>query len=320
MKLSITIASHDLTWSRWKQLTAEIEHLGFAGVFRGDHFGSGAGAVDALISLAYLAEHSRAIHFGTLVSPVTFRDPVILARQAMAINELSGGRMVLGLGAGSSDDEHTMFGYDRGDVNTRMVRLEEGVHVVAQLLRSEAPVTFEGRFFKLREARLLPRPHRPTPILIGGTGPRRTLPLIARYADIWNCEQGQLAIFKERSALLDELLVSAGRKPGDVKRTVFLPTFCWRDAAEMERVADDLRQGFPFFAGKPAREVFEWFAANMAAITGPAESVIEQLRAYETAGCDEAMLWFYPTMSADVLKVLASSVLPRFPTDTGEKS
>ncbi len=312
MEISITIASSGLPWIRWKQLTAEIEQLGFAGIFRGDHFGGGAGSVDALISLAYLAEHSQAIHFGTLVSPVTFRDPVMLARQAMAIDDLSGGRMVLGLGAGSAEDEHTMFGYNRGDVNTRMSRLEEGVHVVAQLLRSDAPVTFEGRFFKLHEARLMPRPQRPTPIMIGGTGPKRTLPLIAKYADIWNCEQAELAIFKERSALLDKLLVSAGRKPSDVKRTAFLPTFCWRDPAEKELVADALRQGFPFFAEKSAGEVFEWFAANMSAITGTVDDVIEQLSAYKTAGCDEAMVWFFPSMSTDILKVLSSSVLPHF--------
>src|SRR5436190_1724303 len=101
---------------------------------------------------------------------------------------LSGGRMILGLGAGWQAREHTLFGHDLGDVPTRMARLEEGLEVITRLLRGEGPASYAGRFYQLRDAILLPRPQRAggPPILIGGNGPQRTLPLVARYADIWN--------------------------------------------------------------------------------------------------------------------------------------
>ena len=115
MQLSITIEGQfGLTWSAWQRLTIEIERMGFAGIFRSDHLTQigppNMAALEALVSLAYLAGNSRTIHFGTLVAPLSFRDPILLARQAMAIDDLSGGRMILGVGAGWMEREHTMFG------------------------------------------------------------------------------------------------------------------------------------------------------------------------------------------------------------------
>src|SRR5947209_12638365 len=113
---------------------------------------------------------------------------MLLVRQAAALDDLSGGRMYLGLGAGWQEREHTLFGLHLGDIPTRMARLEEGLEVVTRLLNSNVPVTFEGRFYQLRSATLLPRPQRPggPRILLGGSGVKRTLPLVARYAHAWN--------------------------------------------------------------------------------------------------------------------------------------
>ena len=145
MQLSITIEGHfGLTWTRWQQLTAAIERMGFAGIFRSDHLTQTSlpnmDALEALVSLTYLAGNSRSVHFGTLVAPLSFRDPILLARQAMAIDDLSGGRMILGIGAGWMEREHTLFGYPLGDITTRLDRLEEGVAVIAALIRSPEPV------------------------------------------------------------------------------------------------------------------------------------------------------------------------------------
>src|ERR671916_397539 len=118
-----------------------------------------------------------------MVSPLSIRDPVLLARQAMALDDLSNGRMILGVGAGWNEAEHSMFGYTLGDMATRMRRLEEGLVVMSRLLRSDGPASFDGHVFRLRDAMLLPRTQRPggLPILIGGIGPQQTLPLVARY-------------------------------------------------------------------------------------------------------------------------------------------
>src|SRR5205085_10966298 len=161
-------------------------------MFRSDHFTNARppdkDSLEMIVSLTYLADHTQRIHFGPLVAPLSVRHPSVLVRQAAALDDLSGGRMILGIGAGWQDREHRLFGHELGDVPTRMARLEEGLEVITRLLRSDEPVTYEGRFYHLRGGTLLPRPQHPggPPILIGGRGPRRTLPLVARYADICN--------------------------------------------------------------------------------------------------------------------------------------
>src|SRR6266581_6792803 len=208
---------YDVTWPHWKNLVAEAENLGFAGMFRSDHFTNASppdmDSLEMIVSLTYLADHTRRIHFGPLVAPFSFRNPMLLVRQAAALDDLSNGRMMLGLGAGWQEREHQLFGFDLGDVATRMSRFEEGLEVTTRLLKSDEPVTYEGRFYQLRGAMLLPRPQRSggPRILIGGNGPKRTLPLVARYADIWNAVMISPDKFHERSVLLDKLLREAGR-------------------------------------------------------------------------------------------------------------
>src|SRR5579884_3563275 len=206
-----------LTWPRWQRLASEVEALGFAGLFRSDHFTDPTppdkDSLEMIVSETYLASHTQRIHFGPMVAPISFREPTLLARQAAAIDDLSGGRFILGLGAGWQEREHTLFGHNLSDLATRMARFEEGIQVVTSLLRSDEPVTFEGKYFQLRGATLLPRPQRPggPRILIGGNGPKRTLPLAARYADVWNGVFRTPAEYRELNTRLDTLLQKAGR-------------------------------------------------------------------------------------------------------------
>ena len=319
MKLAITIEGMcGLTWPRWKRLVSEIERMGFAGLFRSDHFTltdpPDLDSLELIVSLTYLASHSQHLHFGSLVSPLSFRDPIFLARQAMAVDDLSDGRMILGLGAGWIEREHTMFGYNLGDVSTRMDRLEEGLEVITRLIRSDEPVTLEGRFYQLREAHLLPRPQRATPILVGGNGPKRTLPLVARYADIWNCEMASPEVFKERSALLDELLHAEGRQPNEVKRTGMLTLICWRDQADLERRMNLLRGNVPQFAEMSTEGLLEFFRTYLAGILGTPESVNEQLSAYASAGVEEMIMSWFSIDDIEGLEIIAEYVLPHFTT------
>ncbi len=135
-----------LTWARWQRLVAAVDGLGFAGLFRSDHFTNtrppDEDSLETIVALTYLADHSRNVHFGPLVAPLSFRDPTMLARQAAALDDLSGGRMILGLGAGWQEREHSLFGHELGDIPTRMARLEEGLAVVTRLLRSDTPSRF----------------------------------------------------------------------------------------------------------------------------------------------------------------------------------
>ena len=316
MELSITIEGMmGLTWDRWKRLITEIEALGFASLFRSDHFTTwdppDEDFLEAVVSLTYLASHSKSIRFGTLVSPLSFRDPVMLARQAMAIDDLSGGRMVLGLGAGWIEREHNLFGYTLGDIKTRMNRLEEGVEVIASLIRIEEPVTLEGRFYQLREAQILPRPQRPTPIMVGGNGPKRTLPLVARFADIWNCQPAPVELFKERSEFLDSLLIKAGRQPNDVKRTVMLPALWWRDENDLERRIQSVRKTFVGLDEMSTDEILAWLKSSFRVILlGTPDTLIEKLNAYAKAGAEEMFLQWAMMDDIEGLQVLAEDILP----------
>lgn len=278
--LSIMIEGQDgLTWPRWKRLVAEVESLGFAGVFRSDHFTNAnppdKDSLEMIVSLAYLADHTERIHFGPLVAPISFRHPTLLVRQAAALDDLSNGRMILGLGAGWQEREHTLFGHELGDIPTRMARFEESLEVVTRLLNSDEPVTFEGKFFQLRGATLLPRPQRKggPQILIGGNGVKRTLPLVARYASIWNGVFLSPEAFKEHSTILDGLLQQAGRRPGDVKRTMMHSATFGSDSM-------------------PAPDV-----------------LISTIKAYEEAGAEELMLQWFDTENIDGLRRFAEHVL-----------
>jgi F420-dependent oxidoreductase-like protein len=314
--LSIMIEAQDgLTWPRWKRLVAEVERLGFAGLFRSDHF-TNAGppdkdSLEMVVSLTYLADHTQRIHFGPMVAPLSFRNPTLLARQAAALDDLSSGRMILGLGAGWQEREHRLFGHDLGDVPTRMARLTEGLEVITRLLRSDEPVTFEGRFFQLHSATLLPRPQRSggPSILVGGNGFKRTLPLAARYATIWNGTFLTPNNFQQRSRALDELLRTAGRRPEDVRRTMMLTLFFGRDMQELDRRLS-WRHHQPELANKPLDAVIETLSAEGRALVGTPDMLVKQIHSYANVGVEELMLQWFDQDDIEGLRAFAASVLP----------
>ncbi|MCC6945515.1 MAG: LLM class flavin-dependent oxidoreductase, partial [Thermomicrobiales bacterium] len=144
MDIAIMIEGQDgLNWERWKRHARMAEDLGFAGLYRSDHFANADGphldALEMWISLAYLAAETKRIEFGPMVSPVSFRNPVVTAWSAGAVDDLSGGRLHLGLGAGWNVREHSEFGFPLLDLDARFQRYEEGVQVILTLMRSDEP-------------------------------------------------------------------------------------------------------------------------------------------------------------------------------------
>ncbi len=312
--ISIMIEGQDgLTWPRWKRLAEEVERLGYAGLFRSDHFTNSEPpdkeSLELVVSLAYLASSTSRIHFGSLVAPFSFRDPALLARQAAAIDDLSAGRLILGLGAGWNAREHTLFGYELGDVPTRMARMQEGLEVVTRLLRSDEPVTYEGRFYQLRGATLLPRPQRPggPRIMIGGNGPKRTLPLVARYADVWNGVFLGAEEFRARSTALDELLLPAGRQPSDVRRTLMTGIFFGRDLPALDHQLESERKFRPEYASTPRDELIA-IMRQRNVIVGTPEMIAGQIAAYTQAGAEEVMLQWLDHDDIEGLQGLAEVV------------
>lgn len=315
LALSIMIEGQNgLTWPRWKRLVAAVEQLGFAGLFRSDHFTNmqppDKESLELVTSLTYLADHTQRIHFGPLVAPFSFRHPTLLARQAAALDDLSGGRMILGVGAGWQEREHTLFGHPLLDVPERMRRLEEGLEVVTRLLQNDEPTSYEGQFYHLRGATLLPRPERPDgpPILVGGNGMTRTLPLVARYAACWNASFISPEAFHERNERLDELLHAAGRRPEDVQRSLMLTLIFARTRDELEQRLAARRQR-PELAGKSLDEVVTALHTAGSAIIGTPDDVLRRIHDYEAAGVQELMLQWLDLDDIDGLRALADTVL-----------
>jgi F420-dependent oxidoreductase-like protein len=290
-----------INWDRWRRLARTVEEAGYAGLYRSDHFTNPTGPVrDALelwSSLAWLAENTERIEFGPLVSPFSFRHPVITAWQASAVDNLAGGRLQLGVGAGWQEREHEMFGFELLDTDCRFARFEEGIEVVTRLLQNEEPVSFEGEFYRLRDAVLMPRSPRPggPPIVIGGNGPRRTLPLAARYADEWNAVLVTPERFAELNASLDEILQEAGRPPEQVRRTLMTRAISGRTAADVERK----------LGGQPADEL-----RDRGVVVGTGPEVAEQLGRLDEAGVERVMLQWLEPDDTDGLEAMAESVLP----------
>ena len=289
-----------LNWPRWKRLAQAVEDLGFVGLFRSDHFTNARppdkDSLELWVSLTYLATHTRRLEFGPLVTPLSFRHPVHTARMAKDVDDLAGGRLVLGLGAGWQEREHRMFGFPLGSLRERFDRLEEGLEVITRLLRSPERVTFHGRYFHLEDAILLPRPARPggPRLLVGGNGPRRTLPLAARYADEWNALFLPPQRFAALNARLDDLLRAAGREPAAVQRSMMTGLIFGRDEAELARKLE-------------GRASAEDLRARGLVVGTPAQ-VREQVAALGRAGVQRLMLQWLDLDDLDGLAALAEAV------------
>jgi F420-dependent oxidoreductase-like protein len=293
-----------LTWPRWQRLAGAVEALGFVGLYRSDHYTNAnppdKASLELWTSLTWLASHTERIEFGPLVSPVSFRHPTMTVRMAAAVDDLSRGRLILGLGAGWQDREHVNFGRPLLDVPARFDRFAEGVTVIGRLLHSDDPVDFQGRYYELHDAILLPRPVRPggPPILIGGNGPRRTLPLTAKCADEWNAVFINADRFRELNSRLDALLAERGRASNQVRRS--LMTGCWfsQDDAALKAKLD-------------ARGVSFVEAQDRGLILGNGAQIVDQLGKLADAGVQRVMLQWLDLDDIDGLEALAQAVLPQ---------
>ena len=313
MRLSVQIeGAQGLTWPQWKAIVDEVEALGFAGLYCCDHFANPQppdfDSLEVMMAMAYAASHTKNVELGLLVAPVTWREPVLLARQGMAIDDLSDGRFILGVGAGWNEREHAMFGYPLGERPERIARFSEALEVMTRLVRGEGPQSYTGSYYQLREATLLPRPRRKTPIMIGGSGPKKTLPLVAKHADIWNAGGMTPDEVRERNAALDALLAKEGRQPGDVKRTIMKAIFCGRDEAEYGGRLRGVKR-LPEETSTAA--VLERLRTRGKAIVGTPDEVVAQLRDYEAAGVEEIMAQFLVVDDMEGIRVLGKEVLPQ---------
>lgn len=303
IEVALMIEGQDgLNWPRWKRLAEAADTLGLAGLYRSDHFTNPEGpykdALELWVSFAYLASETKRIDFGPMVSPVSFRNPVVFAWSAAAVDDLSGGRFHMGLGAGWQEREHRNFGFDLLDLDQRFIRFEEGVQVVKLLLQSDEPVAFDGAYFHLEDAMLHPRPTRKggPPIVIGGNGEKRTMPLAAKYADEWNAVFVTPERFRELNAHLDGLLEKQGRPAHAMRRTLMHRITTGATDADVKRKVGDIDVAAMKERG---------------AMIGTPNEIAECLAAFEAAGVQRVMGQMQDMDDLDGVELLATRVLPQ---------
>ena len=221
-----------LSYARMLELAITAEAVGFDTFVRSDHWLSLRGdwtrpATDAWTTLAGLARETTRIRLGTMVSPVTFRQPIEIAKIVSTVDEMSGGRIELGLGAGWYDTEHRSFGVPFPPLGERFEMLEEQLQIVTGLW-TEPTFTFVGRHYRIQEAVCEPKPiQRPhPPIVVGGYGKPRLVRLAAAHADELNLDAPSPEDCREVFGRLDDACRAVGRNPGAVRRSAML---MWRD-------------------------------------------------------------------------------------------
>jgi F420-dependent oxidoreductase-like protein len=294
-----------LNWKRWQRIAEVVEAIGYKGLYRSDHFtNANPPDIDSLecwVSLTWLASHTQRIEFGCLVSPVSFRHPAHTERMAAAVDDLSGGRLTLGIGAGWQEREHANYGFNLLPIQDRMARLEEGLEVITRLLKSDTPIEYLGKYFTVHNALLLPRQFRRggPPVLIGGNGELRTLRLVAKYAQEWNAVLIPYTEIARLEKVLDEYLRQEGRLPQEVRRSLMTGCVFGRNHEEVEqkvhartqgqRTADELRQ--------------------RGLVVGTAEEIIEQCKLIATAGIQRVMLQWLDLDDTAGIEAMAEAIL-----------
>jgi F420-dependent oxidoreductase-like protein len=282
------------------------EQLGFDAFFRSDHYlsmgGPGLpGPTDAWITLAGLARETSRIRLGTLMSPVTFRLPGPLAIAVAQVDQMSGGRVELGLGTGWFDAEHTAYGIPFPPMAERFGRLEEQLEIITGLWGTAEGETFSfsGTYYTLDGSPALPKPaQRPRPpVLVGGGGPRRTPRLVARFADEYNIPFASLEASAAAFARVREACQEAGRDPGSLVYSAAQTVCCGRDEAELARRAEAI--------GRPVADL------RQNGVTGTPGEVVDKLGQYAAAGAARAYLQVLDLHDLGHLELLAAEVMPQ---------
>lgn len=263
--------STETPWPDLLERARVAESNGYDGVWVADHFMPNSDDVSApmlecFAVLAGLAAAVPRVRLGSLVASATYRHPAVLANQAATIDQLSGGRLVLGIGAGWQVNEHEAYGIELGSLRKRIDRFEETCEIVTSL-RDRSRTTFAGQHFQLADAAMEPKPLGQLPLLIGSSGPNRMARLVGRWADEWNT-WGTPALFAEKAAHVDRALDESGRDPAFLQRSTQALLFLGPDGAAQ---AEELQAIRPSIGGTPAQ-------------------LLDVVAAYAEAGVDELIV------------------------------
>ncbi|HCV00114.1 MAG TPA: LLM class F420-dependent oxidoreductase [Dehalococcoidia bacterium] len=292
-----------LNWESWRRILVMSERLGFPTLFRSDHFfmlpTHQQDSLDPYLSFTLAASETTQIRFGPLVTPITFRHPANLGRMAAQIDLLSGGRFVLGIGAGWNMGEHAAYGLDFPETKERFDRLTEALEMM-RALWSDGPASYDGKYYQLDNADCLPKPEsgRP-PIMIGGSGEKRTLRLVAEFADEWNTPAMPVEDYRHKCQILEQHCEVVGRDPASIRRSMMSFGLVGPNEATIEGIRDVLEdKGLGRGGAGPA-----------ATVGGTTDEVVNILGQLAELGLDEIEFQHFDFNSDEVPEYLAAEIV-----------
>ncbi len=313
MKIGASLASYSTTWDDIRASIETMDAGRWKSVWFPDHFippqawkgAQDQPAYEAWTLIAAAAGITETLRLGHLVTGNTYRNPALVAKMATTIDQVSHGRFTLGIGAAWFKREHEAYGWAYPSMRERQDRFEESCALIRALFTSESPVDFQGRYYQLESAPLSPpcvqEPH--IPIMVGGSGERRSLRTAAKYGDVWNLDgfsvrrpdnsaHGGMSVelYRHKIGVLDRHCEDVGRDPGEIRHTVFMPTKLSNDQTEVDEFIQRVGPG---------------------TVAGTAEYIIDRIGEFANAGAYEIMLAPRPS-DAEALQRLDEEVLAAF--------
>ena len=287
------------------QVRASVEAMeagGWDSIWFADHFippgatheQEAMTAFEGLSAIAYVAGMTKKLKLGNLVLGNTYRNPALAAKIAGTIDTLSEGRFTLAIGAGWYRREHEAYGWTFPSMKERQDRFEEACELIRLLIRSEDPVSFDGTYYQLDGARLSPGSYsEPIPIMVGGTGPKRTLRTLAKYGDVMNLDGwagGGMALeyYRYKAGILEQHCENVGRDPAEIRRSLLMPCFLTEDN---ERIEQAVRRFGP------------------GTVAGPKQYIIDRIGEFDDAGIAEIMFGAIPSGNVELLQRFENEIL-----------
>jgi F420-dependent oxidoreductase-like protein len=299
-----------LTYDEILALARAAELAGLEAFFRSDHYGSFAGpsdgpTTDAWATLAGLARDTTTIHIGSLVSPMTFRIPGSFAKVVATVDEMSGGRVEVGMGAGWNEDEHRELGIPFPPLGERYDRLEESLAIIHGLWTEPDGWSYDGRHWQVHDARLRPRPtfsgQRHPHLILGGDGGPRLARLVATWADEFNRQSATADRLREAYARIDAACAEAGRDPETVTRSAMVGVLV---AETVREVGDRVRAQIEMLGGGE-QDAESWLRERRGRwIAGTLDQARERIEALGAAGAQRIMLQDFLPRDLDMIALL----------------
>ena len=305
MEFGVQVNVYRTSWEAVHRTVRAMEAGKWDSVWFADHFippgadreAEALTAFEGLTAIGTVAGMTEKLRLGNLVLGNTYRNPAHVAKIAGTIDTLSGGRFTLALGAGWYQREHEAYGWDFPSMKERQDRFEEACELIRLLIRSDDPVDYHGNYYQLDQAILSPSSHgEPIPIMVGGTGEKRTLRTLARHGDVMNLDGwagGGMALeyYQHKASVLEKHCEEAGRDPGEIRRTLLMPCYLTENEELINRAVNNLGPG---------------------TVAGSKQYVIDRVSEFQEAGIAEIIFGGIPSGDLDRLQQFEAEILTAF--------